>query len=142
MPYRRSRAGFTLIEMMVVLLIMGMAAALAAPALLRSRPVESGLSALVANARETAIRRGETVYLRIGQSGQWIIEGAASSGAGALVSGQVDPIPGAPLTLLVTPTGSCALDVPSTAAAPAIQLDPLTCNVVGSPSPASSAPTP
>ena len=34
-----------------------------------------------------------------------------------------------PLTLLVSPTGTCMLDVPSIMAAPDIQLDPLTCEV-------------
>jgi hypothetical protein len=125
-----------MIELVVVLLIVGMAAALAAPALLRSRPVESGFSALVANARATAVRRGETIYLRIGESGKWSIDGAASSAAGPLISGQIEPIPGAPLTLLVTPTGSCALDVPSASAGSSIRLDPLTCSVAG---PASGA---
>jgi type II secretory pathway pseudopilin PulG len=125
--------------MVVVLLIIGLAAAVVVPALLRSKPVESRLSALIATARETAIRRGETIYLRIGASGAWSIEGAASSNAGVLVSGQVDPI-GAPLTLLVSPTGSCAPDVPSAAAAPSI--DPLTCDLARPPSTASSAATP
>jgi prepilin-type N-terminal cleavage/methylation domain-containing protein len=123
------RTGFTLIEILVVLLLIGMAAAVAMPALLRSRAPESSLRTLLGNAREAAIRRGETVYLRIGASGKWRIDGSAAAGASdSLLTGQIEPLPG-PLTLLVSPTGTCMLDVPSVMAAPDIQLDPLTCEL-------------
>jgi prepilin-type N-terminal cleavage/methylation domain-containing protein len=128
------RGGFTLIEMVVVLLVIGMAAAVAAPALLRSRPAEAGFSALLDNARETAIRRGESVHLRIGTSGEWKIEGSASATPEVLVEGRVDPFLKHSLTLLVTPTGSCALDVPSAQTAGDLRLDPLTCQVAAQPS--------
>ncbi|HEX7336965.1 MAG TPA: prepilin-type N-terminal cleavage/methylation domain-containing protein, partial [Gemmatimonadales bacterium] len=75
----RSDAGVTLIEMVVVLVLIGLTAALAVPALLRPPPRESGLRELVSSAREAAIRRGESVHLRIGASGEWRIEGAAST---------------------------------------------------------------
>jgi hypothetical protein len=48
----------------------------------------------------------------------------------------------APLTLIVSPTGTCMLDVPSVMAAPDIQLDPLTCEVVGPPPTRSAASAP
>jgi prepilin-type N-terminal cleavage/methylation domain-containing protein len=125
----RSRAGFTLIEILVVLLLIGMAAAVAMPALLRSRAPESSLKTLFGNAREAAIRRGETVYLRIGSNGEWRIDGSAVPGASdSLLTGQMERLP-APLTLLVSPTGTCMLDVPSAMAAPELQLDPLTCEL-------------
>lgn len=135
------RAGFTLIEMVVVLLLIGMAAALAIPALLRPRAPESGLKTLVINAREAAIRRGETVFLRIGSSGEWRIDGSSATGeSDSLLVGRMEPLR-APLTLLVSPTGTCMLDVPSVMAAPDIQLDPLTCEVAVPPaSSAQSAP--
>lgn len=136
------RAGFTLIEMVVVLVLVGMGAALAMPALLRPRAGESGINVLVGNAREAAVRRGETLFLRIGASGEWRIEGAASSGApDTLLTGKVDPLP-VPLTLLVSPTGSCMLDVPSVTAAPDIQLDLLTCEVAVPPSSRAPEPAP
>jgi prepilin-type N-terminal cleavage/methylation domain-containing protein len=126
----RQSGGFTLIELLVVLVLLGMAAALAAPALRSFRPPRPALSSLIPGARDAAARRGETVYLRIGASGKWRMEGA-SSGAGPLATGRVDPFPGLPLTLIVSPLGSCAFDLRSTDAARSIRLDPLTCKVDG-----------
>jgi prepilin-type N-terminal cleavage/methylation domain-containing protein len=129
MDSRGSLGGVTLIEMLVVLLLIGMAAALAAPALLRPSPKDSGLRELVSTAREAAIRRGETVHLRIGTSGEWRIEGAASAEPEVLLVGRVDPFLEHPLTMLLSPTGSCALDAPSVLTGRDIQLDLLTCEV-------------
>jgi prepilin-type N-terminal cleavage/methylation domain-containing protein len=127
----RRSGGFTLIEMLVVLLLLGMAAALAAPALRSFRPVRPALGSLIPGARDAAARRGETVYLRIAESGEWRMEGAASSDAGPLATGRVDPFPGLPLTIIVSPLGSCAFDLRSAQAARLIRLDPLTCKVDG-----------
>ncbi len=121
--------GFTLIEMLVLLVLLGMAAAVAAPALRSVLPARPALSSLVPAARDAAARRGETVYLRVAKSGEWRMEGAASSAAGPLATGQVDPFPGLPLTLVVSPLGSCAFDLRSTQAARSIRLDPLTCKI-------------
>jgi prepilin-type N-terminal cleavage/methylation domain-containing protein len=120
--------GFTLIEMLVVLVLLGMAAAVAAPAIRSLLPARPALSSLVPAARDAAARRGEIVYLRIADSGEWRMEGAASSDAGPLATGRVDPFPGLPLTLIVSPLGSCAFDL-RTQAARSIRLDPLRCKI-------------
>jgi prepilin-type N-terminal cleavage/methylation domain-containing protein len=127
----RHSGGFTLIEMLVVLVLLGMAAALAAPALRSFRPARPALGLLIFGSRDAAARRAETVYLRIAESGEWRMEGAASSDASPLATGRVDPFPGLPLTIIVSPLGSCAFDLRSTQAARAIRLDPLTCKVDG-----------
>jgi prepilin-type N-terminal cleavage/methylation domain-containing protein len=127
---RRSN-GFTLIEMLVVLVLLGMAAAVAAPAIRSVLPARPALSSLVPAARDAAARRGETVYLRIAESGDWRMEGAASSDAGPLATGRVDPFQGLPLTLIVSPLGSCAFDLRSTQATRSIRLDPLRCKIEG-----------
>jgi prepilin-type N-terminal cleavage/methylation domain-containing protein len=127
----RRSGGFTLIEMLVVLVLLGMAAALAAPALRSFRPARPAQGALIPGARDAAARRGETVYLRIAESGEWRMEGAASSDAGPLATGRVEPFPGLPLTIIVSPLGSCAFDLRSAQAAHLIRLDPLTCKVDG-----------
>lgn len=127
--YHSWARGFTLMELLVVLVLMGLAAALAAPAFLSKNRGPSGLESLIPAARELAARRGELIYLRIAASGTWRIEGGTSTDTAAIVSGSVDPFPGLPLTLLVSPLGSCAFDVRSTAAAQAIRLDPLSCEI-------------
>jgi prepilin-type N-terminal cleavage/methylation domain-containing protein len=128
MSDRRSPGGFTLIEMLVVILIMSMAAALAAPVLLRPTPGRSGIQELVATSREMAVRRGEALFLRMGTSGVWRLEAARATTGEPLATGQVDPVP-SPLTLMLTPNGSCMFDVATVARQPAVQLDPLTCDV-------------
>lgn len=121
--------GFTLIELLVVLLLLGLAAALAAPALRTRKPGRTGLESLVSTARGTAVRRGETLYLQIAASGEWRLEGGASPPVKPLASGRLAPFTGLPLTLLLSPVGTCAFDARSGAAARTIQLDPLTCDI-------------
>lgn len=129
MPRAAPVRGFTLIEVLVVLVLMGLAAGLVAPALLHTRHQRPALGSLISTAREEAARRGEMVYLRVAGSGQWRMEGAASWAAGPFAAGRVEPFPGVPLTLIVSPIGTCAFDVPSAAAARVIKLDPLTCEI-------------
>ena len=127
----RYRRGFTLIEILVVLVLLGMAAALAAPALRSVLPTRRGLSSLVPEAREAAAERGDTVYLRIAESGEWRID-ARAAGSKPVATGRVDPFPGLPLTLIVSPRGSCAFDPHSAKAAASIRLEPRTCKVQSS----------
>lgn len=124
----RFRIGFTLLELVVVLVVLALAAALAVPALTRrSDRRESELASLILGAREAAARRGETIHLTVSASGSWTIEGAGSAGDTPIQSGQVDPFPGLPLTLIVSPLGSCGFDARSAKAASLIPLDPLAC---------------
>jgi hypothetical protein len=87
------------------------------------------LNELIPAAREAAARRSEMVYLRIDGGGHWRMDGASSSPSAPLAAGRVDPFAGLPLTLDVSPTGVCAFDLRSAAAARVIQLDPLTCDI-------------
>lgn len=120
--------GYTLLEIAVVLLLIGMAAALAAPVLLRMNPGRSGFDELIATAREAAVKRGEVLYLRVSTSGQWSLEAASAPTPDPLASGHVEPV-GAPLTLVISPNGSCMFDVATVARGTPLRLDPLTCEV-------------
>jgi prepilin-type N-terminal cleavage/methylation domain-containing protein len=124
-------AGFTLLELVVVLVILALAATLAVPALNRaaSGNHQNELSSLILGAREAAARRGETVYLSVSATGDWRLEGAASSKDEPLQSGTVDTFPGLPLTLIVSPVGTCGFDTRSGKAADLIRLNPLTCEL-------------
>ncbi len=122
--------GFTLVEIMVVLLMLGLAAALVAPAIiLREGGEESPLSAIIEGARELSVRRGEIIYLDVTTTGEWQVEGAASLSEGALAQGQIEDYEGFEFTLVLSPIGTCGFDVRSTWAARTIPLDPLTCEV-------------
>jgi prepilin-type N-terminal cleavage/methylation domain-containing protein len=125
----KRRGGFTLIEMLLVVVLLAMAAALVVPAIRSMLPARTALGALVPAARKAAERRGETIYLRIRKSGDWRMEGEASTDTGPLATGRVDPFPGLPLTLIVSPRGSCAFDPQSSRAARSIRLDSLPCKV-------------
>jgi len=125
------RSGFTLVEVLVVLILLGVVAGLVAPALRPPpRPDESGVAALVRRARQTAARRGETIYLGLSPTGAWRIDGAASLAEGALATGAVTDYAGPPATLVISPIGTCAFDLRSGAAASTVAIDVLTCEVL------------
>src|SRR5881396_118968 len=119
--------GYTLIEVLVVLVVMGLAAALVAPAFLPRRSDPDGVVGLVRHARAAAIRRAEEISLQIEASGAWRLDAAASLQAGAIATGRISSPPPATLTLVFSPLGSCSPDVESAAAGQALGLDPLTC---------------
>ncbi len=129
MPREGPDGAFTLIELLVVLVLLGLAAALAAPALRPREPAGAGLETLVSTARETAVRRGETLSLQVAASGEWRLDGETPAQAKPLGSGRLAPFTGLPLTLLFSPVGTCAFDARSGAAARAIRLDPLACGI-------------
>jgi len=122
-----SALGYTLIEMIVVLAIMSLAAAVVLPALARARTGITPVQTVIESARDAAAHRGETISLRIDPSGTWHMHGTGSALEADSATGHITPLASAPLTLLVAPSGSCAFDVRSAAAARGLSLDPLSC---------------
>jgi hypothetical protein len=117
------------VEVIVVLLLLGLAAALAAPVFLVPERNEPGLVTVVRGARQLAERRGENLYLDMGPEGRWSVMGAASLEEGALADGELSDYDGPEFRLVLSPIGTCALDVRSSRAASTVRMDPLTCEV-------------
>src|SRR5437899_11314059 len=107
----RHRSGFTLIEILVVLILMGLVAVLVAPALFPRHHDQSALNALLVSAREVAARRGEVVYLHIDPTGAWRMEAGAGPRQGPLATGRGPSVFTAAAQLLVAPPGRCRFRV-------------------------------
>ena len=125
--YRVRTGGYTLLEVIVVLILLSIAAAVVAPSLLSPSPDQaSSLRAIISNAREAAVRRGEMVRLHIDRSGAWQAIAEGSAPGERLMVGQLSDTRGA-ADLLFSPLGTCAPS-PETLVAPAFaEFDPLTC---------------
>ncbi len=121
--------GFTLVEVLVVLVLVGLLVALTAPALLPPEPEAAPTAELLRDARRLAARRSETVFLRVAPDGSWSLEGSSSRDAGPLARGRLAELAGPGFTLEVSPLGTCGLDAPSSAAVD-LPVDPLTCGPV------------
>jgi len=121
--------GLTLIEILVVLIVMGVAVALVAPAFIVPSTDESELAGVIRGARRLAERRGEIVYLQVSETGEWQAEGGASPEQGVLAHGRLDDVELPTFTLVLSPIGTCAFDVRSSDVADVLSIDPLTCEL-------------
>jgi prepilin-type N-terminal cleavage/methylation domain-containing protein len=127
-PRAPRRRGFTLLEVIVVLLLMALATALVAPAIGSRQPrPRDELAALLQTARLVAVRRGEVITVTVAASGQWRLDGDASTADGPIASGQLGAKPAAALTVAVSPLGGCAPALDSASTALLASVDPLTC---------------
>ena len=124
-----SRGGFTLIEVVVVLVILGVMLTLVAPLLRTDSPApENNLAGLVQYARAAAIHRGEVLELEVQPSGEWHLTGQARTGGDPVGAGRVGP-QSAAIRLVFSPLGMCApaIGAPATESLP---LDPLDCELI------------
>lgn len=124
------RAGYTLVEIIVVLIILTVAAAVVAPSLFVPRREHSStLRVVVGNTREVAVRRGEMVRLRIDRNGSWQAAAAGGPEGELLMAGQLSTPGESDTDLLFSPLGTCA-PPPESSTPPAMAgFDPLTCDV-------------
>jgi prepilin-type N-terminal cleavage/methylation domain-containing protein len=129
---RSTAAGFTLLEVIVVITVLVLTGVLVAPALLppRQDDQDAELVRLVRTARMAAARRGETLVLQLSLAGEWTMEGERATDPRDAVAGTLAGYSGPGWTLVVSPIGTCGFDVRSTAAAAAVPLDPMTCELV------------
>jgi prepilin-type N-terminal cleavage/methylation domain-containing protein len=127
-PQAFRRRGFTLLEVIIVLLLMALATALVAPAITSREPrTRDELAALLRMARLAAVRRGEIVTVTVAASGRWRLDGDASAASGPIASGQLGAKPAAALTVAVSPLGACAPALDSASTVLLASVDPLTC---------------
>jgi prepilin-type N-terminal cleavage/methylation domain-containing protein len=127
-PSAQLRRAFTLVEMVVVLAVMGIALAISAPSLML-RSDDGSLHRVVANARRAALRRAEPMQLIVGEKGYWEVQ-ALRSGPTPLLSGRGLRTDGRALVIEISPLGLCTLDVPS--GHPRATLDPFSCTLTDS----------
>lgn len=119
------RHAFTLIEMIVVLAIMGIALAVVGPALIFPEN-RSSLEQVMSDSRTAAIRRSEQVTLSVEKNGSWRMY-VSRSAANVLRSGQLNEnIPG-PVAIEISPLGLCTLEAEKSV--PAVTLDPFSCTL-------------
>ena len=127
-PIRIARRGFTLIEVVVVLVLVGLVFGLVTPRFLAPAPArEGGVHRVVEAARRAAIRRAGAVTLSLDAEGGWNVEAAGEPGSAPLLAGRLDSPPPSALRLHVSPLGSCML-VPSEDVAPRA-IDPVRCRL-------------
>ena len=119
--YRAS--GLTLLEILVTLIVLGLAAALVVPVFRAETLPDDDLRAVLAGARETAVRRAQTLVLSVDQRGTWKI--AAAHDTSTVASGQLRDGTG-PLQIRVNPLGACLNE----GGAVAIAVDAVGCSIV------------
>jgi prepilin-type N-terminal cleavage/methylation domain-containing protein len=125
-----TEAGFTLVEIIVVLVVMVIAVGVVAPAFLPPEPADAtALAEPLRVARRLALTRGETVYLDLRPTGDWAVQGASSLAEGALARGRADRYDGPAATIVASPLGTCAYDIQTMANGHGAPLDPLSCTV-------------
>jgi prepilin-type N-terminal cleavage/methylation domain-containing protein len=124
------RRGFTLVEILVVLVLIGLMVGLVAPAVIPPRADEDPtyrLRQLVRSSSAAAVKRGEIVRLTLRPTGDWEVLGMASAPPDAIAAGRLD-ISGSGMTLLFSPLGTCSPDFVSEKATAAFGFDPLICD--------------
>ena len=111
---RRARRGVTLLELLVVLLLLGLAVALTLPRIAVPRGPDAGdpLARTVAMGRALALRRAEALRLEVDADGRWRLLARDS----VLQRGQLPAA--APLRLGISPVGVCVPEPADEVAAP------------------------
>ena len=116
--------GFTLLEIVVTLVLLGLAAALVAPAFRTDSAPDERLQSVLAMTREAAVRRAQTLVLHVDDRGSWRLVAAVESTSiarGRFVDGTSD------LRIRVNPLGACFNE----GAAGTRNLDALACALTG-----------
>jgi prepilin-type N-terminal cleavage/methylation domain-containing protein len=104
------RRGATLLELAVVLVLLGVMAAVVLPPLVTPAPRTATLSDVVRAARAAALARAQTLQLTVTGSGRWHLHALAPADGDTVAAGVLADAP--PLQLQLTPLGACLLTAP------------------------------
>jgi prepilin-type N-terminal cleavage/methylation domain-containing protein len=127
------RAGFTLLEALVVLVLLATLSALAAPALIpQATGREGDGQRVVDEARRTALRRGAAVTVSFEADGRWTIRGGGFGESAVLAAGTLGSDAPVPLRLHVSALGACTVQGFGAAPTPRVSVDPVRCRIRGS----------
>ena len=121
---RLRAGGFTLLEIVVTLVLLGLAAAMVAPAFRTETAPDEGFRSILALTREAAVRRSQTLVLQVDGRGAWRIAADGDStpiADGRFTDGTKE------LRIRVNPLGACFND----GAAGTVGLDAIACTVSG-----------
>ena len=117
-------SGFTLLEIVVTLVLLGLAAALLAPVFRIDSAPDEGFRTVLATTREAAVRRAQTMVLQVDARGSWRISAPGDTstlGSGRFTDGTRD------LRIRVNPLGACFNE----GASGAVALDAVACAITG-----------
>ena len=130
-PSSRNARGFTLLEILVVLILLGVASTLVVPAFPDlPREEKHALDEVIDAARGLAVRNASTVTLAFGPDGRWTASQSNGSALSELPGGTIDQTDGPRIRLRISPLGGCSLDgVPPTE--PPFTFDPVRCRLRG-----------
>lgn len=121
----RTRSAFTLIELVVVLAMTGLALAIVAPSLvIRPLGPDEQIQQVINAARRNAARRAQTLTLEVKADGAWGLSSATENAS--LNSGKLDSPVARAFRVRISPLGMCAPENDSVSAE-SVPLDPLEC---------------
>jgi prepilin-type N-terminal cleavage/methylation domain-containing protein len=121
-PVRRS--GFTLLEILVVLILVGIGFTLAIPAFIRPRlDSEYGVQRVIDSARRMAVRRAETLTVSIEPSGVWAVDNGDRTTEPA--TGTVESDFSSVVRVRISALGACTLD----SVEPGVTVDAVSCRI-------------
>jgi type II secretory pathway pseudopilin PulG len=101
----------TLLELVAVLFVLGMGAALVLPSFVLPAAPEATVDRLVEGARERAIARAQALTLAVGRDGRWTLATGTPDEA-PVDTGHLAVAPAADVRVLVSPLGACVLVAP------------------------------
>ncbi len=118
------RQGFTLLEVLVVLILLGIGFALAVPAFITPRAGSNNeVQRVIDGARRVAVRRAEALTVWFDASGNWVVDTGRRDTEP--LTGNVEWEHSSAIRLRISPLGACVLD----SVEPSLSIDVVRCRL-------------